>query len=236
MVIYMTTTILAPIIPFTTEFIYQNLRKAVDNGTMKESIHLELINEVVELSAKETALLENMKKIRITASTALSIRDEKQLALKQPLAKLQIVGSSEISQDLLALIQSEVNVEEVEIVTSENNLNPAFTQKKTEDMVLALDTHISNDLLQKGMARELTRSVQVSRKTAGFELGELAKALIYVTTDEAKLFVERFANDIKDQTSLSDLIVERIDNIASIEGDDVKLKQGNIDLKIRLQK
>jgi isoleucyl-tRNA synthetase len=236
MVIYMTTTIFAPIIPFTTEFIYQNLRKAVDNGTMKESIHLELINEVVELSAKETALLENMKKIRITASTALSIRDEKQLALKQPLAKLQIVGSSEISQELLALIQSEVNVEEVEIVTSENNLNPAFTQKKTEDMVLALDTHISNDLLQKGMARELTRSVQVSRKTAGFELGELAKALIYVTTDEAKLFVERFANDIKDQTSLSDLIVERIDNIASIEGDDVKLKQGNIDLKIRLQK
>lgn len=236
MVIYMTITIFAPIIPFTTEFIYQNLRKAVDNGTMKESIHLELINEVVELSAKETALLENMKKIRVTASTALSIRDEKQLALKQPLAKLQIVGTSEISQDLLALIQNEVNVEEVEIVASENDLNPAFTQKKTEEMVLALDTHISNDLLQKGMARELTRSVQVSRKTAGFELGELGKAVIYVTTDEAKLFVEKFANDIKDQTSLSDLIVEKLDNIGSIEGDEVKLKQGNIDLKIKLQK
>ena len=99
----------APIIPFTTEEIYQKL-------TGEKSVHLsdfpvynsKLIDEKIE---------EKMDLVRDLISNGRMVREETKIKVRQPLSKAIINGEYEsILGNLVNLIKEELNVKEVEYV------------------------------------------------------------------------------------------------------------------------
>lgn len=79
------------------------------------SIHLQDFPNI-DFIENEESLIKNMDLVRLVCSTALSIRDQKNLRVRLPLQKLTIIGKnlSQIS-DFKEIIADEVNVKNVEI-------------------------------------------------------------------------------------------------------------------------
>ena len=144
------TKILAPIIPFVTEKIYQDM-----NGKTK-SVHLESYPKAnKKLIDKELEI--EMETTRNIVSTALRERDKLHIGIKWPLAKAQIKAPINISQELKEIIKSELNIKEIEIKNFKTN----------EEITIELDTKITPELETEGFAREVSRFVQSQRKKAG---------------------------------------------------------------------
>jgi isoleucyl-tRNA synthetase len=167
------TKIMAPVMPFFAEEMYQSLK----TKDMPESVHL-----CDWPKAKKTLwdpiLGEKMNEVRFIVNLVLAERTAKGIKVKQPLSLLKInpvkhqeletgkavtplvktskkTGKSglKIKSDagLLDLIKDEVNVKEI-----------IFDSKlKTE---IELNTEITEELRQEGFIREIIRAVQAERK------------------------------------------------------------------------
>ena len=99
----------APIIPYTTEEIYQNL-------TGEKSVHLadypvsneDLINDHIE---------ERMDLVRSLISVGRYVREETKIKVRQPLSEALLDGKNEkLISDLVPLIKEELNIKEVKFV------------------------------------------------------------------------------------------------------------------------
>jgi isoleucyl-tRNA synthetase len=141
------TKILAPIIPFVTEKIYQDM-----NGKNK-SVHLEDYPKAnTKLIDKELEI--EMETTRNIVSTALRERDRAHIGIKWPLAKATIESSVQPSKELNEVIKEELNIKELEY-------------KKAKELSVTLDTTQTPELEAEGFAREISRKVQATRKKAG---------------------------------------------------------------------
>lgn len=225
---------MAPFTPFIAEFLYLRIKHALPEMMQLESIHLHLFDGFNEVSTDEQTLLDDMEHVRTTASLALSIRDEKQLPVKQPLSSVTFAAPHELTQEMLELIQSEVNVLSISQVATAGDIPQTFERKDKEDLSVALDIALTPELIEKGVVREVIRAIQVSRKKSGFELGEKAKATL--TTHEEALvdIVNKYADTISSQTGLASLKV----NKAIVEGEHGELftlKQGEYPLAVSLE-
>lgn len=134
--------VIAPFMPFIAEHIYQAVKGAGDS----ESVHLE---NWPEGGTADTALIEDMQKVRDVVSTALQVRSKANIKVRQPLASL--VVKQEFTDELRAIIAEEVNVKEVASDTSMT-------------MELELDTTLTPDLIEEGIARDIIRAIQDARK------------------------------------------------------------------------
>jgi isoleucyl-tRNA synthetase len=136
--------ILAPLIPFATEKIFQDI-----NG-QKDSVHLQdypkpnetLINKSLE------AEMETTRKI---VSAALRQRDKEQIGIKWPLAKATVSTPIQPNEELSNIIKKELNIKEIEY-------------KKSETLEVILDTNQTPELEAEGYAREISRKIQAARK------------------------------------------------------------------------
>ena len=70
-----------------------------------------------------------------------------------------------------------------------------------EDLILMIDTTITPELKLEGYARELVRSVQEARKTAGYEVTDRIK--LSITGFEADQIISKFGNYISTETLAS---------------------------------
>jgi len=141
------TRILAPITPFATEKIFQDM-----NGKNK-SVHLEeypkpnkkLINKELE---------KEMELTREIVSIALRERDKIQIGIKWPLARATIKSDLKPSEELNEVIKDELNIKKL-------------VYKKAKELVVELDSKITPELEAEGFAREISRKIQAARKSAG---------------------------------------------------------------------
>ncbi len=140
--------IIAPIMPFIAEDIYQVFK------TRKESVHLD---DWPVYDEKRTVLKinEEMKKTREIVSLALEERNKIQIPVRQVLAKLEVTGAT-LGNAYLDIIKEEINVKTIEL-------------KKGEVLQVKLDTKITPELEKEGYVRELTRKIQDLRKKAGLK-------------------------------------------------------------------
>ncbi|MBU0546799.1 MAG: isoleucine--tRNA ligase [Patescibacteria group bacterium] len=147
------TKLMAPIVPFLSEEIYQNLKR----GDMLESVHLydwpKSDQKKINLDLEE-----KMEKVRVIVSSALAERKGLNIKVRQPLASLKIKNQkSEIKNDeLLDLIKQEINVKKI--------IYDSNIKKEIE-----LDTNITSDLKEEGMLRDITRQAQSLRKGLGLK-------------------------------------------------------------------
>jgi len=177
-----TAKMLAPFMPFLSEFLYQDL-------TGKESVHLENWTEVA--SQVDDRVLAAMELVREAVSLGHALRKQLGLAVRQPLRALDMTIKSksvDIDEELMALILAELNVKIQEDALSDKASVRPDTIKSIAGPShidqLYLDIELTGELKQEGLARELERQVQDLRKKSGLKVGELVD-LYYNTQDEA---------------------------------------------------
>ncbi len=116
--------LLAPFIPFTTEVMYQNLVRSVDENAPL-SVHHTLYPEA-DAESLDRRLLDKMGLAITAASLGRSARSSEDIKLRQPLAKARInVGSQQAQADLQELadvLAEEINVKEIEVVSEVGEL------------------------------------------------------------------------------------------------------------------
>jgi isoleucyl-tRNA synthetase len=103
---------LAPLLPLTTEAIYRGL-------TGEESVHLTAFPYDAFVHAKDmhTDIVASMDKVREVCTAALSIRNNEQMRVRQPLASLTIVHKeADLMKPYADIIADELNVKEVKFV------------------------------------------------------------------------------------------------------------------------
>ncbi len=114
--------LLAPLTPFVTEAMYQNLVRNVREGA-RESVHHTLWPEVDE-AAVDGELLEQMSLARMVASLGLAARSAANLKVRQPLSKAMAFAGSKRSllPELVEIVTDELNVKALEFVEEAGRL------------------------------------------------------------------------------------------------------------------
>ena len=160
------TGVMAPIIPFMMEYIWQNIILEYNN-TLAESVHLSdypvssgiIIDEEV-ISATEAA--------REVITTALKLRNEAGIKVRQPLSGLQIIDSKAISKITLydAVIKSELNVKELKLVANFDELKQEYLTLnfKTAGAALKGDVNKVKELLANTNTNGFIEDVKQNKK------------------------------------------------------------------------
>lgn len=186
----------APIIPFITENFWQNLVVNIDS-TKSESIHLE--NFPITLSFDEK-IASDMVLVQQICEQGNMIRKTQNISTRQPLSKLSISSNQKIDlpKKLIEVIKNEINVKNVEII------------KSTDNLTVVLDTNITPELKAEGDARDLIRSIQSLRKEANLDLKDKIKiyAPTWPTQFESEILSKTLAKSIIKSDSLK---IEKID-------------------------
>jgi len=171
--------LMAPIIPFLAEEIYQNLK----GKDMPESVHLcdwpkadqKRINPDLE---------EKMEKVRSIVSLVLAKRKELNIKVRQPLGTLKIKDSN--LKDFDDLLKGEVNVKEILIDSSVDGPE--------------LSTDITPELKEEGTLRDIMRQAQSLRKDLGLKPADRI-AFFYDASDTIKGIIikntQNILNEIK---------------------------------------
>jgi isoleucyl-tRNA synthetase len=141
--------VLAPIMPFVTELIYQNL---VGSG---ESVHLTTWPTADEKQI-DAVLEEDMSYAKQVVEKIHAQRKEHEMPIRQPLANVTIASAHALlTGGIVDVIKEEVNIKAIEFSKGEN------------DIVAKLDTTLTPELLAEGKMRDLIRKVQALRKEKG---------------------------------------------------------------------
>ncbi|MBU3934462.1 isoleucine--tRNA ligase [Patescibacteria group bacterium] len=157
--------IIAPIMPFFSEEIYQNIK----TENMPESVHLCGWPEIDQKRINKD--LEG-KMIIVRKIVALGLAERVALGIKvrQPLSSLRIKEKLlDNKKDLLELIKEELNIRKV-----------IFDDKIEKE--IKLETELTEELKVEGQVREVIRQIQDIRKKKGLKPAD--KISIYVSGDE----------------------------------------------------
>lgn len=179
------TRILAPIIPFASEKIYQDI-----NGKDK-SVHLESWPES-DGFWNDSSFLQKMHLIRLQVSEALRLRDQNKVPLKWPLALAEI-SDNNYSEDFLEIFKKETNVKEIR-----------FLRESVSNADVKLDLNLTPELEAEGYARELSRKIQAARKNLGLNKEDSISLKIYcpelekVFSSQISLIKERTGSNTAD--------------------------------------
>ncbi len=104
----------APLLPFLSEELWTGLTEAGE-GDEQNSVHLQDWPVPADLPADPDLVL-RMDRLRDAASAALSLRDERGLRIRLPLAKAIIAGAdAELIAPFVDLLADEINVKKIEL-------------------------------------------------------------------------------------------------------------------------
>lgn len=190
----------APILPFTSEFIYQTL-------TGDGSVHLQNYPKADEpLIAESAALLTGIDQIRTIASAAHKLRADAGTNLRQPLATLAISGFRDVANqtELLGILQDEVNVKTIAFEMSGSEGWPSVDLPEGR---VALDTVLTPELEEEGIVREIVREAQSARKNAQLAIGQSASAELRVRDEKLRTVAKKNKDSIAQMVGFSTLIV-----------------------------
>ncbi|MBK6936398.1 MAG: isoleucine--tRNA ligase [Chitinophagaceae bacterium] len=130
------TRLIAPISPFFSDSIFQNLNK-VTNRFVVESVH-HTDFPVANLAVIDELLEERMQLAQDASSLILSLRKKVNIKVRQPLQKVLIPALNPSMKEQLQkvedLVKAEVNVKEVEYLSPDNT----FIHKKIKPNFIAL--------------------------------------------------------------------------------------------------
>lgn len=135
--------VIAPVMPFLAERVYKSA------GGEQDSVHLESWPVVPD---PDMGIIEEMRRVREMVTSALALRTESKIAVRQPLQKVTLKES--VPPDYRQIVMDELNVKEL-----------AFDG--TLEKPCQLDLTLTGDLLAEGDVRNLMRAIQDVRKEKG---------------------------------------------------------------------
>jgi isoleucyl-tRNA synthetase len=207
--------LIAPIMPFLSEELYQNLVVNIDENAWK-SIHLNDFPEIKE-ELINSDIEERMALCRKLVSLGRTAREKVKIKIRQPLRRIIFlnVGEKEKLSDLVPFIIEELNVKEV-IFNEKEELGSNFVKVEEDNLIALLDITLDENLLWEGFLREFVHRIQILRKEAGFEItdriimGYQADKKVEEIIEKNSLYIkaEILAEEIK-RDILTDKDIER---------------------------
>ena len=280
--------IIAPLTPYISEEIYQNL-------TGEESVHLSSFPKYDENLIDEK-LEEKMDLVRDLISIGRNAREEVKIKVRQPISEIILDKNyKNIIGNLEDLIKEELNVKEVTYedeldkymnieykpnyklvgkifgpnmkdfasylsnISSEdrdklnsNNLTIELNGTNydiNKDMVeirisskegydvatdnnkfVILNTNLTSELLNEGLARETISKVQQLRKNSGFDIADRIN-IYYNANDEYTNRIEEFISFIKDETLCINLVKDNV-----VKDNEVDINEYKVCFKLEREK
>lgn len=170
--------IIAPVMPFIAEEVYLSITQDKE----KESVHLENWPDLGKIKI-DSVVLDNMSRTREVVSKALDLRQGAGIKVRQPLKSL--VLEDKLSEEYLSIISDEVNVKEV-----------IFGKE------ISLDTNMTPDLLEEGLAREVIRAIQDARKKEDCNPNDKVGIRVF-TSENLKKNIDKYIDMISKASMLS---------------------------------
>jgi isoleucyl-tRNA synthetase len=219
-----TARVIAPLLPFTAEWVHQEVTDGEFSDATR-SVHLRPWPG--PLAVQDPTLEAGMQEVRDLVEIGRELRQRAEVKSRIPLAELVLFGdaSSELSslgEDGTRLLAEELNVRRVVRAPAAERPNYPETawvvREENGRPIVALSRHPSPELLEEGLAREVARRLQQTRKELG--LGFLEPVAMTVGAGEPLYHVlaER-------KSSLAhDLLAEPFELVATPlpEGPDVR--------------
>jgi isoleucyl-tRNA synthetase len=114
--------LLAPVVPFVTEAMYQNLVRSKDPSALG-SVHHTTWPQVDE-AAIDVTLIRQMALVRQIVTAGHSARNTANIKLRQPVARalVHLEDGEALEEELVELVRDELNVKELVFVESEDQL------------------------------------------------------------------------------------------------------------------
>jgi len=179
--------VMAPILPFITEFIWQNMVLTYEKAEI--SIHLTDFPETADYDEK---VLKDVEKVRAVIAQALKLRNQHNLKIRQPLSALYLEKSLENLSEYEAVICEVLNVKKMVYLDD--------IEKADDGFGLKLDTEITPDLKAEGLFREILRHCQLLRKEAGFSVSDRVLLNFVTESKTIKSVLESYKTDIARET------------------------------------
>ena len=209
----------------------------VGNENVKSAVNLYLDIIESELNIKNVVMEENNAKFN---NEYLNLDFRKAGAvLKGDVQKVKnyllTATDEEMSSYVAGFKANSVNIKEFtnlssELFTLSSKAKEEFVISTENDITVVLDITLDRELMLEGLARELIRSIQVMRKSAGFNVED--RIDIELTTDgkDAKEIISKYADKIKTELLARNIVkIENPEYLETIEiGDEkvqVKLKR-----------
>ena len=226
--------LMAPLSPFVAEEIYQNLVCSVD-ADAPDSVHLAAF-PIADQSLVEEPLMEAMRLAMRISSMGRNARSKAGLKVRQPLAKVQIKPRSIEERKYFGWIRpqilEELNVKEDFIDELSSSLYEMALEKlgdKTEGVVqiewglgegierkwsvaveggymVAVDSTITPELAEEGLARELVHRIQNLRRSSQFELTDRIVTYYDAPAEIGSVMQGNFSAYIRQETLSEDLV------------------------------
>ena len=211
--------LMAPLAPFVAEELYQGLVKKV-NPAAPDSVHLAEF-PIADTDLIEQPLMEATRLAMRVASMGRSARSKAGLRVRQPLASVSVKVRSAGEAGYLDLIRlqvlEELNIKELHTL---DDYSPLYRQAveaagdQTEVTVavgehwvsldggyaVAVDSQLTPDLAEEGLAREVVHRIQNLRRDAKFELTDRIITYFQGPEDISNVMNGQFADYIRQET------------------------------------
>ena len=194
--------LLAPLIPFLAEEMYQNLVCSVFPEA-PDSVHLTDF-PVADVTKIDKQLATDTRLVMKVSSLGRAERSKAGIKVRQPLAEVKIsVADSKEQESLERLkpqILEELNVKNVTIIVPTAHLHTY-----PPSVSVAIPTEIPPELQLEGMAREIVHRLQIMRRSAGFDIADYIN-ICYQGDGYIRQVMTDFADYIKQETLSRQLI------------------------------
>ncbi len=174
--------IAAPVTPFITEKIYQELRTEQD----PESVHL---CDWPEAFAVDAQVLVDMAQVREYIEQALALRQQHKMKVRQPLQSAT-VPVEVLDAAYVDILKDELNVKEVLFGDA-----------------VAIDATLTPELKREGLLRELTRQTNQLRKQMKLTIQDRVQLTIATTSADVKQTLEDYREEYLKSVLATELVL-----------------------------
>ncbi|MEM4396088.1 MAG: isoleucine--tRNA ligase [Candidatus Woesearchaeota archaeon] len=184
---------LAPLIPFISEKVYQNLKNILNYS--EESIHLKKWPGVKMKIDNE--LINNFSNAIKIVSTIQKIRDKIKRGIRWPIKEV-VFENITLNDEIEKIIKNMTNVKEIKYGKVSEN----YEIEEFENGKIGVNTELTKELIIEGYTREIIRRIQNERKNLGLRKTE--KINLYIDSEQ-----DINLEDLKIKTGSNSIIKEK---------------------------
>ena len=217
--------LMAPLSPFVAEEIYQNLVCSVD-AEAPDSVHLAAF-PTVDASLIDQPLMGATRLAMSISSMGRNARSKSGLKVRQPLASVAVKTRNPEERGYLQMVQpqvlEELNIKSLVVLEDDSELYLQAREEagdRTEVTIpvghysvaleggymVAVDSTITPELAEEGLARELVHRIQNLRRSSQFELTDRIVTYYDAPAEIGSVMQGNFAAYIRQETLSEDLV------------------------------
>ena len=195
--------VMTPIIPFLTEYIWQNMVREIEKDEVEAIM---LSGYPTKIYAKDYKdIISKTDIVRNIITLAQRLRNEKQIKIKQPLKTLYLTGDEHVKNAVATyedVVKEELNIKNIEVVQDQNKFN---------DEYLGLDFRRAGIVLKGDLQK-------VKNQLLGLSDTEMQRLVIEYKLGKVNLNGKVYDSDlfVLNTKPKSDFVIANIDNITVV--------------------